>query len=373
MNILILCTFKGFGGAETYTIAHYKSLLKKNFNVNLLVPKNSYLEMELKKRNLNFYVYKQINIFNFTFQPFLTRTIYKLVKKHNIKIVHVNGPKDIIYLKKLANKIDIKKIVTRHATAKIKTKYLKHFDGIVGVSKKISDDIEEQCLKNNLKTIKVSTIAPFFEEEKFLNFRTPAISKFNFFKNNFNLNLNEYPLLCMIANFNGSLENKNHKLIFQAIYKLIYEKFLFVNLILCGTGPKEKILKNIVKTLNIEKYVHFLGHTTNIAEILFYCDVKVLTSNNEAFSIALEEAAIMKKPIIASSNTGMENIVLNGKTGLLFKKNNLDDLVNKIETILKNKNLQKQLGKNAYNHVKNNFISDILIEKLDKFYKEINN
>jgi len=51
------------------------------------------------------------------------------------------------------------------------------------------------------------------------------------------------------------------------------------------------------------------------------------------------------KPIVASNVGGIPYIVEDGKTGLLFKSENVEDLAEKIIMLLKDKELRDKMGK----------------------------
>ena len=165
-------------------------------------------------------------------------------------------------------------------------------------------------------------------------------------------------------------ENKNQQLLLKAANKLIVEKEKPVQIFLVGAG-EINILKRLAKELKIEDYIYFIRFTDKIAEILYHSNIKILTSKEEAFGIVLLEAALLKKPIISSDKTGSRNIIKHKKTGLLFKNNDVNDLVKKIERLLNNPILGKTLGENAFQFVKKHFITQKSFSRLEKFYKKI--
>lgn len=362
---LIICTFAPFGGLEMHALALYKTMLKHGYNAHIIIPQNSILEKKFKEDQISYYCYTQSKIFKPNRHPGLSQVVYEIIKKHNINIVHCNRAKDLHLLRKSKN-LPIKIILTRHAPSQIRTKYIKHFDGIVGVNKEYTEKTQQFCTAKKLKT-QTTNIVPFFKEEEILNFSTTDTKK-EFFKKEFNLDLPNHPTLVMIA---ALVRVKNHQLMFKALHKLIYEKNKPINLILCGINKNKKKLKQLSKNLKIEKYIHFLGFTDKRIDVMYHSDIKILTSKSDANPIVLKEAALLKKPLIGPLGTGVINTIKHKETGLLFKYNDVNDLVSKIEKLIDNPNLQKEYGLNAYKYVKKNFVSDILIKKLEKFYEEI--
>ena len=66
----------------------------------------------------------------------------------------------------------------------------------------------------------------------------------------------------------------------------------------------------------------------------------------------------MKKPILATNVGGISESCKDGETCFLIKKNDSDDWINKISTLLNNKAKMKEMGERGYSYVKENFSWD---------------
>ena len=372
-KILLVCTVEskeGFGGEEIHVLNLYKNLLKHQNNTIILVVKNTQLQKKLTQLKLPHYACKnfKIRIFGISLKPGYSHLRY-ICKKEKINIIHCNEEKEILLAKQIAKKLPIKTIFTRHIENKLRKNTLYNIDGLIGVGKQIISHIKKKACKKNYNIKEITYISPICDQKKF-ELCKPEKSKYEFFKKNFGLSIKNLPIICTIANMYKD-GVKNHILLFKAIYKLVYQKNKKVQLILAGTGPSQESLKNKVKTLKLTQYIYFLGRTNKIPEVLFYSDMKVLPSLHEGFSMVLTEASLMKKPIIAPTQTGAINIIKHNKTGLLFKNNDVDDLINQIEHILNNYKLGQTLGIQAYNFVKTNFSIEENIKNHILLYNKI--
>ena len=65
------------------------------------------------------------------------------------------------------------------------------------------------------------------------------------------------------------------------------------------------------------------------------------------------EASAMKKAIVVSSVRALTEMIVDGETGLVFEKGNIQDLSTKLESLLSNKALRKKLGENGRKWVEN--------------------
>lgn len=140
---------------------------------------------------------------------------------------------------------------------------------------------------------------------------------------------------------------------------------------IAGSGPQEKKLKNLVKKLNLENHVKFLGFISEEEKYHYYktCKLVVVPSRWDCQPITLFETAASGKPVIASdmSNPG---IVEDGKTGLIFKSENVEDLAGKIITLLKDEKIREEMGRAAKEKAKNYDWTKIA-ERTFEIYKEV--
>nr|MBI4156725.1 glycosyltransferase family 4 protein [Candidatus Woesearchaeota archaeon] len=136
-----------------------------------------------------------------------------------------------------------------------------------------------------------------------------------------------------------------------------------INFIIAGAKDNDtKRLKNLaLKNTKI---------LTNISEkekkgLLKKADVFIHPSHYEGFGIVVLEAFANKIPVIASNKGGIPWVV--GKAGLIFEDNDLKDLKNKLELLIKNNKLRNELSEKGYKQVKN-FTWEKIVLDLEKTY-----
>lgn len=377
--LIVLSTSPLVGGIEIHCLSLYRRLLENNYDAQMLVVKNSGLAQKLQELQLPHYTYNKIIIRKNTFQPGLYSGMYKICKDHNIQIINCNFDKELRYAKKVAKKLNIHAILTNHSQSTIRHKYIKDsknstsLDGVIHCGPLMFKKQIEENKKQNLNIKHLEFITHFFEEQPFLNFKTNN-TKNEFFENEFGIKLKNFPIICMVANMYKNTQHKNHRLLLQAVHKLIHEKNKYLQVVLAGNGPEEEELKQLARDLKISDYVYFLGFTNKIPEVLYHSDIKAVISNKETFGLVFLEAALLKKPLVCATKTGVADVVvLNEKTGLIFENNNLDSLVDQLGKLIDNPAMCKTLGQNAYEHVMKNFLPDISLQQTDAFYKKVLN
>ena len=162
-------------------------------------------------------------------------------------------------------------------------------------------------------------------------------------------------------------KRKGQKYLLQAFKKLQIE-FPTLHLVLVGTGPAEKELK--------EKYgdipnVHFLGWREDVPQILRASDIFVLPSLREAFGLVLLEAMASGVIVVATDNGGTKDIIEHGKSGYLIPPANSERLVETIRTILTNPDQKLDIEKTALERVKTHFTAKVMAEKTAIIYDKV--
>jgi glycosyltransferase involved in cell wall biosynthesis len=121
---------------------------------------------------------------------------------------------------------------------------------------------------------------------------------------------------------------------------------------------------NTIEEWIVNDKVEYLGTTNNVASLIANADCIVLPSYREGTPRALLEAACCAKPIVATDVPGCRQVVIDNFNGLLCKLKDADDLADKMENMLKMKDIQlKQLGENGRKLVERNYDQAIVIEK----------
>ena len=145
-----------------------------------------------------------------------------------------------------------------------------------------------------------------------------------------------------------------------------------IHVYIAGNGSQETELKRLAKELNIEETVKFLGYISGDEKYSYYksADTCILPSRSDSAPLALLEAMACKKPVVASNVGGIPYVVEDGKTGLLFKCSNTEDLAEKTIILLKNKELREKMGKAGRERAKE-FTWDNIAERTVEVYRGI--
>ncbi len=135
-------------------------------------------------------------------------------------------------------------------------------------------------------------------------------------------------------------------------------------------GPYDKgnpsaINKDLINHWTKNPAIEYWGNEDNISQVYEKASIVVLPSLREGMPKVLMEAGLSGRPVIASNVPGCRDVVLNEKTGLLFKLNDVNDLEKKILKIIDDLSTMRVMGKNAKSHIKMKFSTSIVMPKFE--------
>ncbi|MGN6219485.1 MAG: glycosyltransferase [Microbacterium sp.] len=122
--------------------------------------------------------------------------------------------------------------------------------------------------------------------------------------------------------------------ILRAIAKL--DPALDVRFDIVGSGDQRRNLDNLTAELGLTERVHFHGHTSDdeLRSLLTNASVFAIASIAELQSIATMEAMASGLPIVAADAVALPHLVHDGENGYLFRPGDVDDLAEKLTTVL---------------------------------------
>lgn len=125
-------------------------------------------------------------------------------------------------------------------------------------------------------------------------------------------------------------------------------------------------ISNLAKSYGIDNQVNFLGWSDKIDKILQTKCIYVLSSRNEGFPNSLIEAMSQGCACVAfDCKTGPNEIITDGKSGLLAINGNVDDLAVKLQRLIEDENLRQRLSISATEEVKR-FDKELIMKQWDE-------
>lgn len=147
--------------------------------------------------------------------------------------------------------------------------------------------------------------------------------------------------ISVIANFG---RHKGIEVLIKAISVLKRED-IEINLI--GSGEEENNYKTLASECGVLHQLRFWGKIPSqdiekvFAETDIYCLPSIWPENQP---VSITEAMASGIPVVASNLGGSKELVMDGKTGLLFEAGNEVDLAEKLECLIDNEEKRKEYG-----------------------------
>ncbi len=387
INILLFTTFWGMGSVEVYNWNTQRLMAQTEFNHQMIVCDKSELHKKMCEEKISHYCFSTF-FGEKNFEEIIQKQLRSFCIQQKIDILQTHTFDDTKRAIKSLNGLRTKIVFMFHQDHDQPITDISKISGVLALNHIALDFMKKNSQKNKLGIKHFKQVFLLPDRKKYINYKQPKLSKFDYFKKNYGIELDDSPVICMAAQFYGeekhieSKYRKNQSLLIHAAANLIYEKHRPVHILFAGAGPSQAFHEDLTKKLGLEKYIHFLGYCKNTDDIYYYSDFHVLTSIGEALGAVHMEAGLMKKPSLGAFGTGAEYLVADKKTGLLFKNNNLQDLIEKIEFLIDNPELCKKMGQNAYRlftgketYGKKNltFIDKIQVKELSQFYHQVIN
>jgi glycosyltransferase involved in cell wall biosynthesis len=163
---------------------------------------------------------------------------------------------------------------------------------------------------------------------------------------------------------------KGHVYLLSA-FKKVLEEEPNVFLLLVGDGPLRPELEAQVSTLGICANVRFLGERDDLADVFDSIDLFVQASIWEGMSIALMQAMLCGKTVVATRVDGTAEIIEDQKTGILVDPASSDALAAGIIRLLRDPDLSQRMAQRSRELIRRDFAVEKMVSKFDTMYKEL--
>lgn len=364
-NVIIRSGSLRMGGLERVLIEVLQNIDKKKYNLTLVVDddcgEDNIFEKDIPKE-IPYYFLKPQKLIEKTnyYKSRRKNILYKLMYNIYMNIETYIKSKNLKNLIKKLGKIDVfidydagatkyienieadKKVVWIHnsipnlkkSESKIKRfgKRLEKYNKIIAICDEMKEELTD--IYPNLKERIIRIYNPF-NFSRVLNLKDD-LSELN--EKDRNLLKEDY---CIAISRLDTVQ-KDYKTLLKA-FKILKSKGINKKLYIVGDGPSKEEIENTIREYDLIEEVKLLGRFKNPYIWLNNADFFIHSSKYEGFGLVLIEAAILDKLVISSNcPVGPTEILENGKSGILFNVGESEELAEKIEKVLNDKNLRNR-------------------------------
>ncbi|MCU0547956.1 MAG: glycosyltransferase [Leptolyngbya sp. Prado105] len=171
----------------------------------------------------------------------------------------------------------------------------------------------------------------------------------------------------MIVGSIGRLDAmKAHDILLQALAQV--EK---VQAVILGEGDERSNLEKLAIELGIRDRVQFRGWVDHPRAHLAEFDVVAMPSRSEGFPLAMVEAMLAEKPVIATRVGSMPEAIVPDRTGLLIEKNDINGLARALAQFRDQSELRIKLGQQARQDALEQWTSEAMAAKYRALWESV--
>lgn len=352
MNILYLTNQLNYtDGVSThlfYLLKHLKTM--KDVNVFLMYGNGDATD-KFNSENINLKQERKLDhrirsISNYSSAIY---SVYRFCRQNKIDIIHSHNHYSSSIAKHASVFLNVKTVQTNHGIIPGEGR-LNHFNADYYIA--VNDSIEKFIIENNIAG--KNRIRLIYNG---IDFNESIIAK------------KKSPLRIIAAS--RFEKSKGLNTFIHAVSLLPESLRRNIEIIIAGEGSLEKELKETDNKLKTG--ILFSGNEKDLRKVLEQTSIFVIASNTdtEGLPMTIIEAAASRNLVISSDFGGVTDILKNGTDGLIFRRNDPDDLASKLIFALSNKDLSDKMTSSFYAKAKKNFNSALMCSEHINYYREI--
>lgn len=338
MKVLQIINSLGTGGAEKLLLDSIPLYRKAGVEMDLLVFWDHDLPFlkELERQHCcKIYVLSKSSNFRSIYNPMHILRMRRIMQQYDIAHVHLFPAQYYAVFANLLNgflnKRKIPLVFTEHSTSnrRIVNKKYQWIEKLI--YKHYSYQI---CISENVKKVYENYLGKDFRQEVIRNGIDVKQYQYALPSDKIKRDPGDF-LLIQVSGFR---EMKDQATLIRSLPFLPSN----VKLLLVGDGPLRQENENLVRKLQLQTRVSFLGNRPDIPNLLKNADIVVLSSRYEGFGLAIVEGMAAGKPAVASDVGGLHEIVKD--YGLLFPQGDAKALAAQVIKLYEDNGFYRQIA-----------------------------
>lgn len=134
--------------------------------------------------------------------------------------------------------------------------------------------------------------------------------------------------------------------------EIVRREYSNFQLLIIGDGQDRKNAESVIKLKGLSKHVIITGFVSDVAEYLSLCSMGLMISDREGMPNVILEYMAMGLAVIATELPGVDEMVIDGKTGYIIPVGAPEVLADKILHLILNEKECRQMGHEGQNMLK---------------------
>ena len=173
----------------------------------------------------------------------------------------------------------------------------------------------------------------------------------------------------------GNLEaHKGHRVLLEALNLLRHRELpVSWKLIIAGGrgGPEHQPLLQFLHEHEMAHHVHIATGRDDIPDLQALADIYAMPSLIEGLQMALLEAMVASRAIVASITAGIPEAIVDEREGLLVPPGNANALADALQRLLMDPSLRERLGAAAGARGREEFTVQVMADHYEALYQEL--
>lgn len=335
LRVLEAITPSRIGGAEVFVTELFASFAELGAYVEVFCPTGRPFVGYAKARGISPITWKTYG----KFDPLTVIRLARLMKRDRIDVIHTHLSTASLlgaFAAKLAGRRSV-----AHVHGLNTATCFRYSDTIIAVSEKVKSHLVAQ----GIDEIKVRVVHNGVDLVRF----QPTDAR------EAKIKLGCDPDEPLFGVFGRLSSEKGQRVAVEAMF-LIAKEHPEARLALVGEGIDREDLETTAEALGIRDRIHFTGFVQDVRELMSACDVVIVpSSRGEGFGLAAVEAMALSRPVVASAQGGLSEIVVPSETGLLVPPNDPQALADAVCELVAKPELAQSMGANGRARVEEHF------------------
>jgi glycosyltransferase involved in cell wall biosynthesis len=144
-----------------------------------------------------------------------------------------------------------------------------------------------------------------------------------------------------------------------------------VRVVILGEGSERSTLEQLTTELNLRDRVLLPGWVDQPRAHLPEFDAIALPSRSEGFPLAMVEAMLAARPVVATRVGSIPEAIIDGETGLLIEKNDVTGLAHALKRLRDDPELRSRLGQQAYQMAIDHFTVKHMTASYERLWQKL--
>lgn len=163
---------------------------------------------------------------------------------------------------------------------------------------------------------------------------------------------------------------KNHDFFLKVIAQTLQNTKVKLKIFIVGDGDMRQEVETKVNIINTN-FNNEILMTSWIKEIDVFnsgMDIITLTSDNEGTPVSLIEAQAAYIPVISTNVGGVQDIIIDGQSGFVIEKDDIETYTEKLRLLIENKELRDKMGRVGHEYVFEKYNYSTLVSNMRALY-----